>query len=285
LRHAETKDSAKGSKGSGKNELVLLQAKLSDDVQSNQIKSKLLNTQNVAVLLLWNSNIITEEIVDKIVTRYTPFMDWVDEREKKNQMTKIKSIHFQGVEIEQQKIVSVKFQVKFVNEFGQYLCDVDIVKSLRVGMLIVLKDDTNAEYVIFVHRVSVADNVFYGDIPVGTLENGNFVGAIANKLQDLADITVTPGDVINLNELTSTKPIIRIGVDFQADIPAYAYRHAVTTEQVNILQSKLTGGLPRAAEDFTLKIAPLNQLWKETVDSKLMHIVYLYTSLRENGKI
>jgi len=285
LRHAETKDSAKGSKGSGKNELVLLQAKLSDDVQSNQIKSKLLNTQNVAVLLLWNSNIITEEIVDKIVTRYTPFMDWVDEREKKNQMTKIKSIHFQGVEIEQQKIVSVKFQVKFVNEFGQYLCDVDIVKSLRVGMLIVLKDDTNAEYVIFVHRVSVADNVFYGDIPVGTLENGNFVGAIANKLQDLADITVTPGDVINLNELTSTKPIIRIGVDFQADIPAYAYRHAVTTEQVNILQSKLTGGFPRAAEDFTLKIAPLNQLWKETVDSKLMHIVYLYTSLRENGKI
>jgi len=161
---------------------------------------------------------------------------------------------------------------------------------LRGGSVAILTIIINRgkEYTVLTTQARVPIGCIFTEIPAGMLdENGNFKGVAANEMREETGIEISDSKLIDLTQLAFNNKFPGVypspgGCD--EFIRLYVYREEVTDEKLAEFNGKCTGNLEEN-EAITLKVIPLDQLWKETPDVKALSCLYLYHQLKFQGRI
>jgi len=161
---------------------------------------------------------------------------------------------------------------------------------LRGGSVAILTILINKgkEYTVLTTQARVPIGRIFTEIPAGMLdENGNFKGVAANEMHEETGIKICDNKLIDLTQLAFNDKFPGVypspgGCD--EFIRLFVYREEVTDEQLAEFNGKCTGILEQN-EAITLKVIPLDQLWKETPDVKALSCLYLYNQLKRDGRI
>lgn len=152
-----------------------------------------------------------------------------------------------------------------------------------------------------------AGSLAFTEIPAGMLDGGSLKGAAANEIEEEAKLKVEESDLINLSELAlediaampwtdqansaahgsesvenSMYPSVGACDEF---IPIFLCQKRLTRRHMNWLKGKATG-LRDEGENITLKLVPLNRVWREAGrDAKALAAIALYDNLKKEGQI
>jgi len=156
-----------------------------------------------------------------------------------------------------------------------------------VGILTILVNK-GREYALLTTQARVPVGRVFTEIPAGMLDdNGSFKGVAANEMHEETGIDITDNKLIDLTQLAYDGKYPGIfpspgGCD--EFIRLFVYREEVTDEKLVEFNGKCTGNLDEN-EVITLKVIPLENLWKETSDVKALSCLHLYHQLKREGKI
>jgi len=160
---------------------------------------------------------------------------------------------------------------------------------LRGGSVAILTILINKgkEYTVLTTQARVPIGRIFTEIPAGMLdENGNFKGVAANEMREETGIDICDNKLIDLTQLAFDKfpGVYPSPGGCDEFIRLYVYREEVSDEKLAEFNGKCTGNLDEN-EVITLKVIPLDQLWKETPDVKALSCLYLYNQFKREGKI
>ena len=112
---------------------------------------------------------------------------------------------------------------------------------------------------------------------------GNFSGIAAKELKEEADINIDKNKLIDMTKIAygnKYKGMYTTPGVSDEFIRQFVYFHNMTKEELNKLEGKCTGNIDEG-EAITLKICKLEDLWKETSDSKALTSMLLYEKLND----
>lgn len=127
-------------------------------------------------------------------------------------------------------------------------------------------------------------------------DGGTFAGGAAKEIQEETGLSVQQDELIDLTSLaldstqeasgeTLQKAVYPSAGGSDEFIPLFLCQKRMPRREIEELQGKLTG-LRDHGEKITLKVVPLESLWKEGLrDGKTLAAWALYKGLKEDGKI
>jgi 8-oxo-dGTP pyrophosphatase MutT (NUDIX family) len=127
-------------------------------------------------------------------------------------------------------------------------------------------------------------------------DSGTFAGGAAKEIQEETGLSVQQDELIDLTSLaldstqetsgeTLQKAVYPSAGGSDEFIPLFLCQKRMPRREIEELQGKLTG-LRDHGEKITLKVVPLEDLWKEGLrDGKTLAAWALYKGLKEEGKI
>jgi ADP-sugar diphosphatase len=126
------------------------------------------------------------------------------------------------------------------------------------------------------------------------LDGNSFKGTAANEIAEEAKLIVKESDLINMSELslpdTDTQENIETAMypspgACDEFIPLFLCQKRLSRKHMEWLKGKATG-LRDEGENITLKLVPLDKVWKEgSRDGKTLAALALYQGLKGEGKI
>jgi len=128
------------------------------------------------------------------------------------------------------------------------------------------------------------------------LDGGTFSGGAAKEIEEETGLIVQESELIDMTALTIPDEDNADGEKLQNGIypspggcdeyiPLFLYQKRIPRAQMDEFQGKLTG-LRDHGEKITLKLVPLEKLWKEGArDGKTLAAWALYSGLKSEGKI
>jgi ADP-sugar diphosphatase len=143
-----------------------------------------------------------------------------------------------------------------------------------------------------------AGSLTFLEIPAGILsDRGTFAGGAAQEIKEETGLTIPQEELVDLTALTLGLQSRQGGEGNLQDgvypspggsdefIPLFLCQKRMPRRDIQNLQGRLTG-LRYEGEKISLKLVPLEQLWKEGVrDGKTLAAWALYSGLKQEGKI
>ncbi|KAJ5573911.1 uncharacterized protein N7459_008338 [Penicillium hispanicum] len=199
----------------------------------------------------------------------------------------------------------VKLKANVSNARGESLPGSVFLRGGSVGMLLILQpedipasQESGKRAILTVQPRIPAGSLAFPEIPAGMLDgNGNFAGGAAKEIQEETGLSVQQGELIDMTALalqsiqeSADGEVLQKGVYPSAGgsdefIPLFLCQKRMPRHEIEALQGKLTG-IRAHGEKITLKIVPLEELWKEGLrDGKTLAAWALYRGLQQEGKI
>jgi ADP-sugar diphosphatase len=140
-----------------------------------------------------------------------------------------------------------------------------------------------------------ASSLTFTEIPAGMLDAASFKGTAASEIAEEAHLIIAEHELINMSELalpsteTSSESIQTACYPSPGAcdefIPLFLCQKRLTRRHMQWLKGKATG-LRDQGENITLKIVPLEDVWKEAGrDAKALAALALYEGLSREGKV
>ncbi|KAF3396072.1 Nudix hydrolase [Penicillium rolfsii] len=200
----------------------------------------------------------------------------------------------------------VKLKADVSNGRGEKLPGSVFLRGGSVGMLLILQPDDipssqeNGKQAILTIQPRIpAGSLAFAEIPAGMLDDsGTFAGGAAKEIKEETGLQVQQSELIDMTSLASglaegssengetlQKAMYPSPGGSDEFIPLFLCQKRMPRRDIEELQGKLTG-LRDHGEKITLKVVPLEDLWKEGLrDGKTLAAWALYKGLREAGKI
>lgn len=151
-----------------------------------------------------------------------------------------------------------------------------------------------------------AGSLKFAEIPAGMLDDsGTFAGGAAKEIHEETGLVIPQEELIDLTALALTpargkendshssesseeylqKAVYPSPGGSDEFIPIFLCQKRMPRQDIQAMQGRLTGNR-NEREKITLKIVPLNDLWKEGLrDGKTLAAWALYSGLKQEGKI
>jgi ADP-sugar diphosphatase len=235
--------------------------------------------------VLFNPAVTKEEHVNKAIN-YSPFQDWLSGINS-DQRFVVKKIEFQGIDMFGPRVGFIKFKADIVNEEGSFLPGIVFMRGGAVTMLVILECE-GEEYGIITLQPRVPTGKFaFPELPAGMLDgSGNFSGVAAAELREECGIVISSTDLLDMTELvyggTEYKGVYPSAGGCDEFIRIFLFRKKVEKAELQTFQGRLTGDL-KNGEKITLKIVPLDQLYKHAPDMKALSALFLHDKLKQQG--
>eukprot|EP00741_Cyanophora_paradoxa_P015764 tig00020904_g15219.t1 len=231
------------------------------------------------------------DVEPKRILETASLVDWV--RRMENEKTlEVKSVHIQSVDVFGHNIIGfIKFKAEVINTTnGKPAPGIVFARGGSVAILVILKcAEDGKKYTLMTVQPRVPIGVAnFLEIPAGMLDgSGNFAGVAAKEMQEETGITVHAEKMIDLTKLASKGAWSGIfpspgGCD--EFIRVFLYRETLPRAKITELEGRLTGCLDEN-ESITLKIIPLDDLWRSTPDAKSLFALTLYEHLTQTGAL
>lgn len=209
-----------------------------------------------------------------------PFIDWVNLVESERRFV-VEKITIQSLDKFGSRVGFVKFKAA-VKVDGKDVPGIVFMRGGSVGVLVLL-DCQGELYTVLVHqpRVAVGKGAL-AEIPAGMLDGeGNFAGVAAKELKEETGIIIKECELYDMTQAA-------YGARFPGVYPScgasdefnrlFVFRKAISKEQLDELQGKLTGNMEEG-EYIKLSIIPYNDLWMSSPDAKALCAGHLYEKL------
>ncbi|OCL08369.1 ADP-sugar diphosphatase [Glonium stellatum] len=233
---------------------------------------------------------------------------------------KLRKIDVQAVDyFGGERIGFLKLQAEVSNDEGEKLPGAVFLRGGSVGMLLIIQPDdvpenteTDKHVLLTVQPRIAAGSLALTELPAGMLDDGTFSGTAAKEIGEETGLQVVESELTNMSELamanvTTTPPTSTSPQSNTQDgetiveklqnamypspgacdefIPLFLYQKRVPRSQLGEWRGKLTG-LREEDEKITIKLARLEDLWKEGGrDAKALAALALYEGLRKEGKV
>ncbi|KAJ5134116.1 hypothetical protein N7526_005481 [Penicillium atrosanguineum] len=198
----------------------------------------------------------------------------------------------------------IKLKADVSNKSGEPLPGSVFLRGGSVGMLLILQPDdipANEEKgksaILTIQPRIPAGSLAFAEIPAGMLDDsGTFAGGAAKEIEEETGLSVQQDELIDMTSLALQSGQDENGENLQRAIypsaggsdefiPLFLCQKRMPRKEIGELQGKLTG-LRDHGEKITLKIVPLENLWKEGLrDGKTLAAWALYKGLQQEGKI
>lgn len=143
-----------------------------------------------------------------------------------------------------------------------------------------------------------AGSLSFAEIPAGMLDDsGSFAGGAAKEIHEETGLTIPQEELVDMTALAMARTGAYDGAETLQDavypsaggsdefIPIFLCQKRMARREIEALQGRLTG-LRQHGEKITLKVVPLQELWREGArDGKTLAAWALYTGLRGEGQI
>ncbi|KZF22910.1 hypothetical protein L228DRAFT_210502 [Xylona heveae TC161] len=213
---------------------------------------------------------------------------------------RVQSVDYFGGE----RLGFVKLQAEISNDNGEKLPGSVFLRGGSVGMMLVLQPDDVPEhsedekYAILTIQPRVpAGSLALTELPAGMIDDaGNFSGAAAKEIKEEIGLEIPEDQLTDLTNLALPSTEESTGEKLQKGtypspggcdefVPIFLHQRRVPRNQLKDWQGKLTG-LRDHGEKITLKLVPLESLWKEGGrDAKVLSGYALYQGLKKEGKL
>ncbi|KAL1967638.1 hypothetical protein VTN77DRAFT_2895 [Rasamsonia byssochlamydoides] len=210
----------------------------------------------------------------------------------------------------------VKLRADVSNQAGESLPGSVFLRGGSVGMLLILQpDDTppssdeGKRVILTVQPRIPAGSLAFPEIPAGMLDDsGTFSGSAAKEIYEETGLSISQDELIHMTSLALTSPQSEQNQkqnqkqdDYDEEtlqkavypspggsdefIPLFLCQKRMPRQAIDELQGRLTG-LRHEGEKITLKVVPLEKLWKEGLrDGKTLAAWALYKGLKGEGRI
>lgn len=192
------------------------------------------------------------------------------------------------------------------NGAGETLPAISLLRGPSVAMLVMLvPDDVPADlderYVVLTVQPRIpAGSLGFVELPAGMVDDaGSFKGAAAKEIEEELGITIGEDELVCLSDLAAAGGQTS-GDDGDEKLPTamypsaggcdehvtlYSYERRIPRDQLKEWSGRLTG-LRAHGEKITLKVVPLQHLWREGArDAKALGALALWEGLRREGRI
>lgn len=209
--------------------------------------------------------------------------------------------HFKGG-----RLGFIKLKADVSNDSGESFPGSVFLRGGSVGMLLALQpddvpstSDEDSRAVLAVQPRIPAGSLSFLEIPAGMIDDsGTFSGAAAKEIQEETGLSIPTSDLIDMTALalqsnqgsdnhgeTLQKAMYPSPGGSDEFIPLFLCKKRIPRKDIEHLQGRLTG-LRQEGEKITLKVVPLEDLWKEGVrDGKTLAAWALYKGLKQESKI
>ncbi|WEW56641.1 hypothetical protein PRK78_002089 [Emydomyces testavorans] len=207
----------------------------------------------------------------------------------------------------------VKLRADVSNDEGEKLPGSVFLRGGSVGILLILQpndiplgSDAEKRAVLTVQPRIPAGSLAFPEIPAGMLDDsGTFSGGAAKEIQEETGLLIRQGELIDMTALTLDLIACTEEAGAKGEIageklqngvypspggsdefiPLFLCHKRMDRSEIEKLQGQLTG-LRKEGEKITLKLVPLEELWKVGVrDGKTLAAWALYQGLKGEGKI
>ncbi|KAI9691551.1 MAG: hypothetical protein M1822_007622 [Bathelium mastoideum] len=198
----------------------------------------------------------------------------------------------------------VKLKADVSNDKGEKLPGSVFLRGGSVGMMLILQPEDVVEgseeekYVILTLQPRIpAGSLSMVELPAGMLDDsGTFSGGAAKEIKEETGLEVPESQLIDLTKLALSDVDQKSGEQLQNAtysspggtdefLPLFLHQRRVPRSQLKELQGKLTG-LRDHREKITLKIVPLDEVWREGArDAKTLSALALYQGLKLKGEL
>ncbi|KAJ9212096.1 hypothetical protein DTO166G4_6252 [Paecilomyces variotii] len=199
----------------------------------------------------------------------------------------------------------LKLKAEVSNDQGETLPGSVFLRGGSVGMLLVLQPDDIPEssedgkrVILTIQPRIPAGSLAFSEIPAGMLDDsGTFAGGAAKEIEEETGLKIPQNELIDMTSLAlGLLPQQADGEELQKGmypspggsdefIPLFLCQKRMPRKDIDGLQGRLTG-LRSHGEKITLKVVPLEQLWKECVrDGKSLAAWALYNGLKREGRL
>lgn len=229
----------------------------------------------------------------KLATENAKFLAW-SETIGKDKNFMIKGIHFQSIDMFGKNIGFMKFKAD-AEAGGKFCPGIVFMRGGAPAILVILKRNSDGMlFTVTVNqpRLPVGYSSF-AEIPAGMLNaDGCFTGVAAKELKEETGIEINEKDLINMSALaheghTYNGMYPSCGGSDEYN-PLFLYRREVDPEFIDRLQGKKAGVVNEEEGDFeqiTVKVVPLDDLWKISSDGKALSAICLYDRLTACEKL
>lgn len=147
-----------------------------------------------------------------------------------------------------------------------------------------------------------AGSLSFPELPAGMLDDGGtFAGGAAKEIYEETGLSISEDELFDLTALAHDSPQKTTGDDLPGEklhkavypspggsdefVPLFMCQKRMRRNQIHEMQGRLTG-LRNEGEKITLKIVPLEDLWKDGLrDGKALAALALYQGLKREGRI
>ncbi|EED18099.1 NUDIX family hydrolase, putative [Talaromyces stipitatus ATCC 10500] len=194
-----------------------------------------------------------------------------------------------------------KMKVDVSNDIGESLPGSILLRGGSVAMLLILQADDvpstseKDKYVIMTIQPRIpAGTLKFAEIPAGMLDDsGTFAGGAAKEIHEETGLSIPQDELIDMTALASAtesegnllqKAVYPSPGGSDEFIPVFLCQKRMSRKDIEGMQGRLTGNR-NEKEKITLKIVPLEELWREGFrDAKTLAAWALYEGLRREGK-
>lgn len=213
------------------------------------------------------------------------FKDWCDNL---SEDLTVGGICVQSIDMFGPRVGFVKFRASVTDRDGTAVPGIVFMRGGAVAVLFVIKcEDSGREYTILTSqaRVPVAQSEFL-ELPAGMLDgSGDFTGVTAKEIKEETGLEVHHDELGDLTEAA-------FGSQWAGAYPSpggcdefirlFLHRTTMKKEAIDVLKGRLTGERERG-EKITLKVVPLDDLWRSTPDMKALAALCLYQKTVSRG--
>ncbi|KAK5988402.1 ADP-sugar diphosphatase [Cladobotryum mycophilum] len=199
----------------------------------------------------------------------------------------------------------IKLTASVSNSAGETLPAAALLRGPSVAMLVMLIPDdappeSNERYVILTVQPRIpVGSLSFVELPAGMVDDaGSFKGAAAKEIEEELGITIHEDELACLSELASAAAA-KAGAEEEnlaaamfpsaggcdEHITIYSHERRIPRSQLSEWEGRLTG-LRSHGEKITLKVVPMEDLWKEGArDAKCLAAIALWQGLRQEKKL
>lgn len=209
-----------------------------------------------------------------------PYTDWVQSMDE--QRFKVRGVHIQSVDMFGPKVGFIKFKADVTDAKGKFVPGIVFMRGGAVGMLPIFRCN-GVEYTVLTVQPRVPTGAFdFAEIPAGMLDgSGNFAGVAAKELEEELEFKIDPAELVDLSAFAGhTRGFFVSPGGSDETLRLFTFSRDVSAEELAAWNGKCTGLLSEG-EQITLKIVPVEDLWK-IADGKTIVAYTLYKKLQDS---